>query len=385
MTSTCAPIESSIESPIESPTSTHAPRKSFVDNLFEIFSKQINKLNSNKSRGDWAIDLSRNPNITMADVIKYKEIKWSSVYLSFNPAITFEEILNHPEIDWCYPWVTANPNVDMKIIEAHPEIQWDYKLMSMNKSLTFETVMKYDVGWDLDDIFCHQNMTIENLKILSKKIGMRWSDTYSIEENPNLTWEDIISLPDYIWDYRVLSAHPNITWQIICDNPDKQWNYTYLSRNINITIDIVVANPNKQWNFVYLSANPNITWEHIMANPNLQWNFVSFARNPNITIKQLKKIKANRKSGQFVSNVKLLENYSNNKLCRHSFFQSQQYRRPLAKRRHDQMYGELIQRACHPGRSVFSWNEGAAEEMPAEYTAECRRWRDLHLVKISPL
>jgi hypothetical protein len=45
---------------------------------------------------------------------------------------------------------------------------------------------------------------------------------------------------------------------------------------------------------------------------------------------------------------------------------------------HKQIYSELIARACVTSR-IFSWNEGAADEMPEEYAAECRRWRDMKI------
>jgi hypothetical protein len=72
-----------------------------------------------------------------------------------------------------------------------------------------------------------------------------------------------------------------------------------------------------------------------------------------------------------------LLNLCSNMLCTDSYFKSPQYGRRMTKANHNQMYGELLQRACHPSRSVFSWNEGAADEMPVEYAAECARWQKL--------
>lgn len=40
-------------------------------------------------------------------------------------------------------------------------------------------------------------------------------------------------------------------------------------------------------------------------------------------------------------------------------------------------FHEILKKACHPRRSVFSWNEGAAEEYPEEYAAECEYYRHL--------
>ena len=47
-------------------------------------------------RDNW-YDVSRNPNVTMHDILKYKDKKWDWSVLSCHPNITLQHILAHPE------------------------------------------------------------------------------------------------------------------------------------------------------------------------------------------------------------------------------------------------------------------------------------------------
>ena len=145
------------------------------------------------------------------------------------------------------------------------------------------------------------------------------------------------------WDYALLSQNPNITWEHVKSMPDKPWDFARLSRNPNITWDNVLTCLDKPWDFTTLSRNPTLTFEIISAHPELPWNFNLISKN------------------LFGEDI---------------YFRSMQYQRPIAKRRHDQMYCELIARACRTSR-IFSWNEGAADEFPEAYAAECQLWREM--------
>jgi hypothetical protein len=38
-----------------------------------------------------------------------------------------------------------------------------------------------------------------------------------------------------LWDWRGISENPNITWDIVVSNPDKRWDWSYMTSNPNIT------------------------------------------------------------------------------------------------------------------------------------------------------
>ena len=66
--------------------------------------------------------------------------------------------------------------------------------------------------------------------------------------------------------------------------------------------------------------------------------------------------------------------FQDNELNYYSYFQSAIYKRKMTAQMHSAIYCELIQRACTPAR-LFQWNEGAAEDYPAEYLQECAKYK----------
>jgi hypothetical protein len=286
-----------------------------------------------------------------------------------------------------------------------------------NISLSWEFIKKHKL---LPDNF---HLFFDNPKF-SLELLNRYPQSYKswAAQNPNITWEHVVANSDKDWDYHYLSRNPNTTWQIVCDNPDKPWDYVELSANTNIKWDHVCASPNKEWSYFYLSANPNITWDIVRANINKPWDFNYMARhNPNITMDivrsekrvdwcyydlinnpniTMEEIYADQKFSDYLilcgnpnmgisdfkkiyslcKNLEQIKSFSDkfikNPLGHHPHFRSSQYRRRITKQRHDQMYSELLARTCRTSR-LFSWNEGAAEQMPTEYAEECRRWREM--------
>jgi hypothetical protein len=90
---------------------------------------------------------------------------------------------------------------------------------------------------------------------------------------------------DKPWDYNWLSQNPNITWDFVLSNPDKTWNYDYLSENPNITWEIVSSNQEKPWHYIWLSLNPNITWNIIKSNHDKPWRYDLLSLNEMIKAK----------------------------------------------------------------------------------------------------
>jgi hypothetical protein len=137
----------------------------------------------------------------------------------------------------------------------------------------------------------------------------------------------------------------------------------------------VTSAPDKPWNYYMLTMNPNITWsEHIKPNLNLPWRLFWYINNPNCTVSDIIEIIE-------INNGAIEYDYFNVRLNYNPHFRSSHYRQKMTKRFHDQMYCELIARTCVTSR-LFSWNEGAAEQMPAEYLAECARWREMRFTPL---
>ena len=64
---------------------------------------------------DWDY-ISRNPNITMKDILEHHEFPWDWDYISRNPNITLKDILEHPDKPWNWQWISCNK------FEKHPTL-----------------------------------------------------------------------------------------------------------------------------------------------------------------------------------------------------------------------------------------------------------------------
>lgn len=84
---------------------------------------------------DW-YDISKNPNITIKDVLNYPEKPWNWNALSSNPNITLADLLKHPYLQWNWWHLTVHPNITVTDILAHPELPWIDEAVISNDNLT---------------------------------------------------------------------------------------------------------------------------------------------------------------------------------------------------------------------------------------------------------
>ena|ERR1700731_4758634 len=57
---------------------------------------------------DW-YELSRNPNITIREVLTHPYELWNWECLSANPGITMKDVLVYPNMPWRWDWLSQNP------------------------------------------------------------------------------------------------------------------------------------------------------------------------------------------------------------------------------------------------------------------------------------
>jgi hypothetical protein len=376
--------------------------------------------------------LSGNPNITWEDIIDYPTDPWSSDSVLTNPNITWQHVLDNPGLAWNYRVLSGNPNITCKIMLDNPDKNWDYNKMCEKPDATYEIIMKYSPHRLMWFLVHNPVVTIEQFE--------KYTDSEKYEqikhaycENPSAPWEYIKDNAPKV-NMFVACQNADISLDIIEKNMDL-WDFYFLSINPNITFDFVEKNKSRDWSTEHLFDNASINFDECFKLYNLshEWSYVSdfeyeepimsrdmrfsdIFRNPWIPLSEIEVddlstiadrlgmdttgkrsdpsraryvikfmesalyYSADHEHDRFrlkIFSFHQLINLCSNMLCNDPYFRSPQYRRRMSKANHNQMYCELLTRACHPSRSVFSWNEGAADEMPDEYTEECARWRKL--------
>jgi hypothetical protein len=346
--------------------------------------------------------VSLNRNMTLEYISELiDEYQLDYVDLSINPYVTWDFVLSNLKSDkyrWDITKLSRNQNITWDHVHANPKQKWDYVRLSINPNIDGSHVRSCpDKGWNYRLLSYHHNITVD----------------------------DVIALPDRDWSFQIFSRDPKITTDLILKNSDSEWDtlllvnnpsvdigelnrarnnefkveYGESSRNPSITWDDIKSAPDANWYFGALSYNKNIKWEHLKQMHHKEWDYYAFVRTHGYTM-NLEEFKEFLEDAQHYPLEEIDESdedwehldYRENRIgymiCyldsllkheRKSWIPS--VHKKLAKQRHDQMYSELLTRACCPSRSVFSWNEGAAEQMPEAYAEECARWCDMRFTK----
>ena len=398
-------------------TSTRMPRKSFVDKLIEIFG--VDMINGFSPDSNYYMShppcevLSRNPNVSIADVVSHPEIHWDDFYVKTNLGITIDYVIanldKYEQNEIAY--LSDSPNITMKDIFSHPEIKWNQQIMSGNPSLTIEDVITHpEIDWDFYRIYQHPNIRLEDIEAVKNKLKITWPpNALSFSANPNITMKHFLEHPDFPWDFHAgLELNPNFTFEELETIRKEHFphcvsHFVDYTSNPNITKEIFIANQKeKDWSYCAYLMNPAMKFdqaenfqryssadyqEHTRGFSNEFEDYIALCCNPNLTLDEIKKIvdkiKGKDKNNSFDRSsviMRALYGICCNQFFYHPYFRSSHYRRRETKRCHDQMYSELIARACVTSH-IFSWNEGAADEMPEAYAEECRRWREMKFVK----
>ena len=96
--------------------------------------------------------------------------------------------------------------------------------------------------------------------------------------NPAISLNDIITHPEYPWDWNTMSANLNMTIEFAMEYHDKLEWYR-ISENSGITMDDITNHPELPWSWMGISENPNIMPDFVMANFK-RINFKSLSNNP---------------------------------------------------------------------------------------------------------
>lgn len=251
-------------------------------------------------------------NIFITDTVLYNASWYWHKFIK-NPAIPFE--IKRKYFDYHKNWeiIASIRNLPSDFIIENIEHLKEYHYF-----ILFETSIPFDI---LKEHFvCSEP---EQMDPIAMNRGVSFNDILSHPEynwnwefvsmNPNIKLYHVLRYPDLAWDWeglgynanfnvKVIDANPDLPWdwKSICYNitdeiwfldkyGDKEFNYEYLSMNHQIPLWYFKKYIDKDWNWTRLSEHPNITMEFIEAHPEKPWDYMSISLNPNLTFEFLER------------------------------------------------------------------------------------------------
>jgi len=242
------------------------------------------KLNKEIKLGHFLmIQLSKNMNITIEDVLKYPDLPWCPEFLITNKNFTLGDmfvLLESSTIlsDWTSDEIvyrySSNPGLTLEVVKAYGEEAWNWYYVTQHPWVTESMLKGKHYPWSEEGFLCNPNLTMDFM-LNTPNIAWHWV----ILSNPGITWEDIINRHCDRLDWWGVSTNPNITLEIVRNNLLEKWNWRALSHHPNITWDMIMDNPDLPWNKRHVSLNPNITWDIVRDNPEWPWCWESISKN----------------------------------------------------------------------------------------------------------
>jgi hypothetical protein len=193
-------------------------------------------------------------------IYAHPEKAWDGYFVSRNPNITWADVQARPDFPWAWDCLSSHNNITLDIIQAHHGIWgWNWHFVSRNPNLTLDFVLAHpDKDWD-------------------------W---YFISKNAHITEETVLNHPGLSWNLMGISKNPNITPQYF----GKCITF-YLSNNHALTWDVLkqvidtaaMATLNNELDWVGICKNPHITWDIILAHPGYPWKkYEELFSNPSV-------------------------------------------------------------------------------------------------------
>jgi hypothetical protein len=251
--------------------------------------------------------------MTMREVLAHPEIKWNIYYLTASGYITLEDILDNPQFDWHTPTIVLNPNITLSDLYKHPH------LLPPNE----------------EDLCCYV-------------------------QNPNFRWGD---LPEsYNFSPWLVANSGIIPFDVKRKNYKFHWSAFYSEEveKLDRSLGREYYGRTFDRNEINNSENSDNDTDDGDIRPR-NWKLPEFD-DPTFP--------APRMNPYMVYQHHSLE-------CQHPHFRSKSYRSRKAREFCRENFGEILTKACHPRRSVFSWNEDVINILPKSlYLEQCLYWNN---------
>ncbi len=239
-----------------------------------------------------------NPNMTLEMILKTGKMmkkstetepeiglsfRWILFEISRNPNITMSQVLNHPELPWSLRGLSKNPNLSMNMVLNYPETVWRWEKFFCHPSVLREMRMREPTNlWNWWDISSHSNITMEDIL---QHPELPFDDT-AMCYNPNITL-NFLSRDGTLPRMNYVSQNPSITINDVKKYPNDQNGWFGYSTNVNLRMKDILENYEKSWNWMEVSRNPNISLKDILEHPELPWDWEYVSENPSITVKEM--------------------------------------------------------------------------------------------------
>jgi hypothetical protein len=361
---------------------------------------------------------SRNPNLNWDYVVKNLDKPWIIENLAKNSSIdpqhfinlfymieptTFSGIFNdtyfdnisknellrphhietNPEIQWCHIALVQNkgipseylfkinkvPNLlvnlqhrmTMRDVLAHPEIKWNVTYLSTSEYITLEDILKNpQINWDTTKILLNPNITLRDLYEHPHLLPPTERKLYNYMKNPNFRWGD---LPEsFNFTNWVASCSYVIPFDVKRKNYKFQWSTIY-SEEVE-KLGRSIARERYRNTFDRADINDSENSDDDTDDGDIQprdWVIPEF-NDPTFPVPRMNPY------GVY---------HHHSQECQHPHFRSDNFRSRKTREFCRENFSEILAKACHPRRSVFSWNEDVINVLPKSlYLEQCLYWNN---------
>lgn len=154
-----------------------------------------------------------NPRFTIDEILNVNGFDCNNrehcLYLSKNPSLTLDDVLKHPEIRWDYAALSTNRKIVEKLtVELVTAHNWDL-LGLVKHGISFSIVTMARLKWDPYAVVCSVSMSLDEFIEYQKqhKDGCITLAAYS--KNPHVRWRDVVKRRDLVigtgWDFATLA------------------------------------------------------------------------------------------------------------------------------------------------------------------------------------
>lgn len=197
------------------------------------------------------------------DLILHRKF-WISI--SKNPNITLDNIMTRPQGPWYYLMLSKNTNIPLWYIKQNLHLNWGWNEISQRSDVTWDIVINNPtIPWNIKALSCNKNITLD---IIIQNSQLAW-DQRVVQTKADLTWDYVIKHPNYPWKYNSISGIAPIDF--VFQHLDFNWNWYVISSKI--TLETFLKYPNFSWNMVGLSGNKNIPFDIVKQYYQLEWGF----------------------------------------------------------------------------------------------------------------